>query len=226
MKRSTYFIAVFSLLSSITFAQETKPEKSEASSDKAISVAFHPLFLFNNALKIDAELQTQKPLAFIVGAEFYSGRTQDLYTQTNRFGEPTEDKISGIGINLALKYKADQSGQVNSYYFSPGLTYRYLNMELNGPGFYSYLQDGIEYQTYGDSQHNYKLHPVLIYGNFGRYYELNSVVADIYLGIGYKALAQNDELKKSRNYHKSTYGYNYRGPILQFGIKLGWQIKK
>jgi len=227
MKRSTYLILLFFLVSSVkVFGQESKSEITKPGTNKAISVTFNPIFLFNNTIKLDAELQTKKPWAVIVGAEFYSGGIKSLYSQSNNFNEPVDDEIGGFGVNLAIKYKFDQSGDVNSYYFSPGLTYRQLNLTLNGPAYYSYMQDGIEYYTYGATTQSQKVSPVVLYGNIGRYYELGSIVIDVYCGLGYKILNQNEELLKTRKYHKAMFGYNYDGAIFQVGIKLGWQITK
>ncbi len=223
--RSIYsLLIIFFFTQTLVSAQNTKAEIK--GTDKALSVTFHPLFLLNNAIKVDAELQGKKSLAFIAGLELYNGKISDLYRQTNNFEEPIDDQIFGLGINLAVKYKIDQSEDVNSFYFSPGLTFRRLDIKVNGPAYYAYLQDGIEYYTYGDVKQSHKVNPLLIYGNFGRYYEFNSVVADIYFGVGYKVLSQNKELLNTRKYHKAMFGYNYEGPTFQLGIKLGWQITK
>lgn len=228
-KRSlTVFLLLYTVILQPILAQETKIEKGEEGQGKAISITFNPLYAFNKAIKIDAELQTKKPLAFIAGAEFYSGRinVNSLYQQTNNFGESVDDKISGLGINLAIKYKFQETGGVSSYYFSPGLTYRLLDLKLIGPAYYSYTENGLTYYSYGLTEQSQKIKPLLVYGNFGRYIEINSVVLDAYFGIGYKILNQNKEVLDVRKYHTAMFGYNYEGPIFQIGFKLGWQITK
>jgi len=230
MTRFIYFILLtFSVLSIFCFpqvvlAQEMQSQSASSVSDRAIGITFHPFYLFNNAIKIDAELQTKKPLAFVTGAEFYTGRISNLYKQTNNFGEPIEDKIAGFGINAAIKYKFSQTERFNSYYFSPGITYRHLTVKLNGPMYYSYTENGMEFISYGPSQKNININPVLLYGMFGRYLEIDNVVLDMYFGLGRKLLKQNKELQTSRQYHEAMYGYNYSGTTFLIGVKLGYQI--
>lgn len=226
MKKRSSFLLWLLCISSTLCAQESKNEKENKVDKKAISVTLHPLYLFNKAVKIDAELQSKKPLAFIAGAELYSGRVNSLYKQENSFGEATNDKISGLGINFAIKYKIQEIGGLNSYYISPGVTYRHLEINLEGPAFYSYQENGITYYTYGNTQQTQKVKPLVFYGNFGRYIEVNSVVLDVFCGLGYKFLKQNQQLLNTRNYHEEMFGYNYEGPIFQVGVKLGWQITK
>lgn len=225
-KRSSFLFWLLCVVSATLCAQESKNEKESTDNKKAISVTLHPLYLLNKAVKIDVELQSKKPLAFIAGAELYSGRVSGLYEQKNTFGEDLEDKISGVGINLAIKYKFRPTGGVNSYYLSPGITYRRLELSLIGPAFYSYQENGITFYTYGNTQQTQRIDPVVLYGNFGRYIEINSVVIDFFCGLGYKVLNQNQQLLNTRNYHEEMFGYNYEGPIFQAGIKLGWQITK
>lgn len=229
MKCSKYIILICCsiILRNACFAQETSPQSASKSSNKAITIGIHPLFLFNKTVKLDAEFQkADKPLAYVVGVEWYNGNINDLYRKRNSYGEKVEDRIAGFGINAAVKYKFSQSGRFNSYYFSPGVTFRHLVVKLDGPMFYSYMEDGMEYFLYGQAQKDIAINPVLLYGTFGRYFEIDGFVLDMYFGLGHKLLKQNKELQTSRHYHEAMYGYNYSGATFLLGFKFGFQITK
>ncbi|GAB1462843.1 hypothetical protein [Pedobacter sp.] len=208
----------------MVFAQETQSQSASSGSGMAVAITIDPIYLFNNAIKLDATLQTSKPLAYVVGAELYRGRVGGLYKQYNNYGEPTEDKIAGYGINAGIKYKFEQTERFNSYYISPGITYRRLTIKEVGPMYYSYTENGMEFISYGPSQKDTAINPILLYATVGRYLEVGNVVLDMYFGAGRKLLKQNKELQASRKYHKAMYGYNYSEETFLIGIKLGYQI--
>lgn len=228
MKRFTLFIFCF-LTSDHLFAQLRKVSYDEIAKSKyPISISFQPIFLLNNALKVDVEMQQkEKTGAFIGGLEVYNGKITLLYPQESNLEETNnQDRINGIGLNLAYKLKFQKSEKLTSFYFSPGLTLRNLKLTLKGEGFYAFKQDDVEYYTYGPIEKEYPINSALFYGNLG-YHKVwkTTMLLDAYFGFGYKTSTKNNDLKFSRNYDQYAYGFNFNGYSAQAGLKFGFQIK-
>ena len=228
MRRFTLFI-VGCFISTSLFAQLRKVSYDEiAKSNYPISISFQPIFLLNNALKVDVEMQQkEKAGAFIGGLEVYTGKITILYPQESNLEETNnQDIINGIGLNLAYKLKFQKSEKLTSFYFSPGVTIRNFKLTLNGEGFYAFEQDGVEYYTYGPIEKNYPINSALFYGNLG-YHKVwkTTMLLDAYLGFGYKTATKNNEVEFSRNYEQYAYGFNFNGYAVQAGLKFGFQIK-
>ena len=219
------FLVVLASLTFICHAQVKEP--ATIVDDKVhLNVTFQPLFLLNSAFKFDLELrQGNHKLSFIGGMELYNGSTRVLYGQRNNFGETTADRIKGYGINLALKYKISTGGKASHFYFNPGVVLRSFDMKLIGPMFYSYVENNVEYITYGTTEATFKISPFLVYGNFGYHYITDGFILDLYTGIGYKKSQKIEEVEQIRNYEDHFYGYNHNGIIVQAGLKFGFQIR-
>ncbi len=227
MRYFTIFM-ICNFISNVLFAQLRKVSYDEiAKSTYPISISFQPVFLLNNALKVDLEMQQkEKASAFIGGLEVYNGKIALLYPQSKLEETNNEDRINGIGLNLAYKLKFQKSEKLTSFYFSPGVTLRNLKLTLKGEGFYTFVQDGVEYYTYGPVEKSYPINSALFYGNLG-YHKVwkTTMLLDAYLGFGYKSSTRNNEVELSRNYEKYTYGFNFNGYSAQAGLKFGFQIK-
>ena len=222
----TIFIS-FWVLKTNTFAQLSKvSDDAFTKSNYPMSLNFQPIFLLNNTLKFDVEVQQKnKASAFIVGLEAISGNTSLLYYKRN--DDKANDHVVGAGISLAYKLKFNPTEKITSFYFSTGLTLRKMNITTRGEDFYSYLDNGIEYFTYGDVEKKYPVESALLFGNIG-YHKVwkDNVLIDLYLGYSYKMSSEDDLLLKNRNYEEPVYGFNYNGVALQVGIKFGYQIKR
>jgi hypothetical protein len=207
-----------------SFAQSK--ETAQPSNKLQYNLTFQPLFLLNRAIKLDLELnQSERKIAFIAGAEFYNGDVGMVQSQRNEFDEAIHDKVKGIGINLALKYNLSGSTRKGHFYVSPGFVFRNLELQLKGPGFYSYMEDNVEYFAYGETEKSYKVKPTLFYANFGYQLVAGVVVIELYGGLGYKSSKEVPELERARSYSEYFQGYTHNGNIIQGGIKLGFQLK-
>jgi len=225
-RKQLLFAKIFGLFLFAPFYAAAQDVQPNATVGQHLSISVQPLFLFTNALKMDVEWQRPlKKLAFIGGAEFYNGPVSPIFRTEQKYGDQTEDRINGFGITAALKYKF-RADKISSFYFSPGITYRRLNLKLTGPAYYSYLENDIEYYSYGNVVQEHQLHPVIIYGNIGvQHVEKSGLLADVYVGIAYKTVNRIHRVEVDRDYEKRSYGYNYRGLLFQAGVKLGFQLK-
>ena len=229
MKQISIFLLIAVSSFNFCFAQQVREVSNNkpVPSNYRLSITAQPIFLFNSAFKIDAELQRKENKnAFIGGLEIYTGKTDLLYNNTYFDEKNIDDEIDGFGLNLAYKLKLKNSDEIRGFYFSPGITLRNFNLNTKGEGFYTYKEGDVEYITYGLIDKDYNTKGALIYGNFGFQKAWKStLVLDLYTGIAYKNSTQNDELKLSRDYEKPSYGYNYNGYLIQAGVKIGFQIK-
>jgi len=234
MKQISIFLLFVGLSFNFCFAQQVREVSNNkpVQSNYPLSITVQPIFLFNSAFKVDAELQRKENKnAFIGGLEIYTGKTNLLYNNTNIDDENIDDEniddeVNGFGLNLAYKLKLKNSDEIRGFYFSPGITLRNFNINTKGDGFYTYKEGDVEYITYGLIDKDYNIKGALIYGNFGFQKAWKStLVLDLYTGIAYKNSTRNDELELSRNYEKPNYGYNYNGYLIQAGVKIGFQVK-
>ena len=229
MKQISIFLLIAGSSFNFCFGQQVRgvSNNNPVPSNYRLSITAQPIFLFNSAFKIDAELQRkQNKNAFIGGLEIYTGKTNLLYNNINIDDENIDDEVNGFGLNLAYKLKLKNSDEIRGFYFSPGITLRNFNINTKGEGFYTYKEGGVEYITYGLIDKDYNIKGALIYGNFGFQKAWKStLVLDLYTGIAYKNSTRIDDLELSRDYEKPTYGYNYNGYLIQAGVKIGFQIK-
>ncbi|RZL47033.1 MAG: hypothetical protein EOP00_13165 [Pedobacter sp.] len=161
----------------------------------------------------------------IGGFEIYNGQTNTLYDQINKTGEAFNDEIEGFGINIGSKFKVKKSKENGYLYLSPGITYRSLDLKISGPMYYTFIENGSEFITYGNAEQKFHINNVLIYGKVGYSYAIsNLLIFDIYGGIGYKTTTNLPAFKLERNYDENVYGYNYKGLLPLGGIKIGFRI--
>ncbi len=205
-------------------AQETSNAETNISETK-LNVNFQPLFLFNGAVKFDAEIRPRnKKLGAVAGAEFYGGKTEQLYVKFNESGERFDGSVKGYGINVGLVYYFKDVSPSASFYLSPGFTYRNLELTSNAPDYYTYLENNVEYISYGVILKAYTVKPQLFYGNIGFRYVASHIALDIYAGMAYKTVNNLPQFAERSVYERSTYGYTYTGFLLLGGVKIGYQF--
>ena len=174
MKKILLTLFVFLLLfQTASFAQMTEVSTdADAKSNFPLSVSFQPLFLMNNTLRLDVEMQQkEKASAFIGSLEVINGNTAILYKYADDNLISTDgrskDYVSGAGVGLAYKLKLKPNEKLTSFYFSPGVTLRTLKITLKGDNYYAYEEDGIKYLTYGKTELKYPINSALVFGNLG-----------------------------------------------------------
>lgn len=211
---------------STSFAQMRKiSTDADAKSNLPLSVSFQPIYLMNNTVRFDVEMQQkEKASAFVSGFEIINGNTQLLYNDDD--DNASKDFVSGAGISFAYKLKLNPTEKLTSFYFSPGVTLRTLNISLKGEDYYAYEEDGITYYTFGETEKKYPVKSAMVLGNLG-YHKVwtTTILLDAYLGFGYKVSSTDKLLEANRDYEKPIYGFNYTGFTFQAGVKFGFQIK-
>lgn len=213
------------VLQTTSFAQTNISSlDADAKSEYPLSLSFQPVYLLNNTLRFDAEMQQREKASAYIGAlEVINGNTNILY---NNGDGNSNDRVSGLGIGFAYKLKLNPTKKLSSFYCSPGITFRRLNITLKGEDYYSYQEDGIEYFTYGEKETKYPVNSALIFGNLGfQKVWTTTMLLDVYLGFGYKISTRDRLLETIRDYEKPSYGFNYNGVAIQAGFKFGFQIK-
>lgn len=218
--------AGLSVFQTTSFAQMGNASNdADAKSNFPLSISFQPIYLINNTLRLDLEMQQKgKASAFITALELIGGNTQLLYSSDDN--TKTKDDVFGAGFGLAYKLKLNPTEKLTSFYFSPGLMLRTVKISLKEDDFYTYEEDGIKYFTFGEVETKYPINSALFFSNLG-YHKVwtTSILLDTYLGFGYKVSTNDKVLETIRDYEKPTYGFNYTGFIFQVGVKFGFQVK-
>lgn len=197
-------------------------QDSTKASNHTINLLFQPLFIGNKAIKLDLEFQrSQSRFAYVITPELYSGIISDTETSKNA----SEDRINGFGIGIQQKLKFKK--EPVSHYFSYGLTYRYNKITYDSEGFIPYQENGLNYYDYGPYKNDMKINSILLSGVLGfqeSYWDI--LLADLYLGFGYKLPDVKIDNPGVRQYSKYFTSPAYKGVLLLAGIKIGVQIKK
>lgn len=227
MKLFFSLVVCLIVFQTISLAQMTKVSTDASGKNNLpLSVSFQPIYLLNNTLRFDVEMQQkEKASAFIGALEIINGKTALLY-KNNNDDEPSKDNVFGAGLGFAYKLKLNPTEKLTSFYFSPGVILRTMKITLKGNDYYSYVDDGIEYFTFGETEREYPIHSALFFGNLG-YHKVwtTSILLDAYCGFGYKQSTRNNLLETNRDYEKPLYGFNFNGFNFQAGVKFGFQIR-
>ncbi len=192
-------------------------------SAQSVSVAIQPIFILNNAGKIDVELQPAKSrFGYILTAELYGGTIKDKPTFSIDENTPS-DKLRGAGIGISQKYKFKDDR--SSPYIAYGLTYRYQEIAIETEAFYAYQENGFTYYGYGPVNKNLVISSGMASAVFGYQKLEDDFVYDFYFGAGYKTQFKNTDFDGLRSYDRNQYSYAYKGPLMLVGLKIGFQFR-
>lgn len=209
------------------YTQQNTPANNDQVTNRKphLNISILPLYLYSKAIKFDTELQFKDiNHGIILSTEIYNGLTEDASNQLFGGNSEATDKITGWGIGLAYKYKFSKEDNT-SFYISPGLTVRKLNIRAESEDFIPYTKDNLLYYKYGNIDKYYKLNGLLLSATMG-YQKVwkPGILLDLYMGIGHKFSSKNEQLNKIRDYTKYAYNYGFNGPVFLIGFKIGFQI--
>ncbi len=182
------------------------------------SVAFEPVFGFNNCFKFDLEA---KPMAHNFGFEL----TPEIYTGQHILNH-TADDISGFGIGIYQKYYVPGDDK-HPVMISYGATYRRINVSYHDEGFIPYQQNGLDfyqYKNFTDVLKNQSLQ-LGFTANVRLVYAEQFFSLDVYSGGAYKFAKQQSTYPGYRNYNAQMYDYGYKGFTFLLGFKLGFHFQ-
>lgn len=218
-------LSVFAKIGTATGQDQTaKPDTTDKDAKSSISLAIQPMFMLNNAGKIDLEWQSGgKKIGYVFTAELYSGRTKDASEGFYNRGTEKWDRISGLGVGISQKYKFKD--ERSSPYLAYGLTYRYQEISFETEGFFTYEQDGLTYYDYGPIEKNFAVSSGLATAVFGYQKIADDFLYDLYFGFGYKAQFNNTEFDGLRRYNDSIIYHAYKGFGMVAGFKIGYQFR-
>ena len=192
-------------------------------SAQSVSVAIQPIFILNNAGKIDVELQpATSRFGYILTAELYGGTIKDKPTFSIQ-ENAASDKLRGAGIGISQKYKFKEDR--SSPYIAYGLTYRYQEINIETEGVYPYQENGLTYYGYGPYNKNLIISSGMASAVFGYQKIEDDFVYDFYFGAGYKTQFNNTDFDGLRSYNRNQYSYAYKGPLMLAGLKIGFQFR-
>jgi len=218
-------LSVFAKIGTATAQDQTaRPDTTDNDAKSSLSLAIQPMFMLNNAGKIDLEWQpVATKLAYVFTVEVYSGRIKDVKAVFDNPSDVPWDRINGAGIGIAQKYKF--KNERSSPYLAYGLTYRYQEINIETKGFFTYEQDGLTYYDYGPLEKNLAVSSGLATAVFGYQKISDDFLYDFYFGFGYKAQFNNTEFEGLRRFDSSIVNYAYKGFGMVAGFKIGYQFR-
>ena len=230
MKKALSTTLILLLFASTTFAQTADNKNSDMKlphQTKRYTVAWQPLFIFNNAVRLDFETRIKdKPAWLQVSPAIYlvrqKERHRDFFGYTNDYYYLT---ISGdelnrmFGASLELNYKYFFTRK-ESFYLSGGCSYAHHNIHYEGSFWTSYTEDGLQYHRidYGDV--NQKINKLGLNALIG-YQVPNSgyFLFDMFIGAGYRKSFRSNP--GARAYDSDILAFGYSGFLFITGVRLG-----
>jgi hypothetical protein len=229
MKKALFATLTLSLLVSTAFAQTAndKTDMKLPHQNKRYTVAWQPLFLFNNALRLDFETRIKdKPAWLQISPAIYLVKKKNRYMSP--YGYAHDDyylSLSGdhlrhmFGASLEVSYKYFFTRK-ESFYLSGGGSYAHHDIHYDGYQWESYMEDGLQYLRRKHGDINQKINKLGLNALVG-YQIPNSgyFLFDMFLGAGYrKSFRSNPD---ARTYDSDIIAYGYTGFSFITGIRFG-----
>jgi hypothetical protein len=216
------FVPFLLLLTAFSARSQEKAIDSASRSKTAISVSLQPLFMVNNALKADLELQPSgRKFSYVLTAELYDGTIQkdDDFGSSKRLAH---DQLNGFGLGILQKYKFKK--KLSSPYVAYGATYRHQEVAIETEGYYTTQQDGLTFYEYGAVKKRLLFDGLLLSTTLGYQKVSYNFVCDVYFGIGYKAPFGDADSESHREYDDNMTSLTFKGIGMLVGFKLGYQF--
>ena len=194
--------------------------------DRQFAIGMTPQHMLKNGFRVDVEWMVDYPEHSLVIAPLY------YYGFVNNSLEEIESKdlMSGYGFEVIHKYYLNDKtfGEDDrKIYFGHGPYFRRYKMTFDAvewkdqPG-----EDGIQVYRQELTEHNRNVSKFGYSVMFGiNMMPYDNFLMDIYAGMGIRGTSATstlpEEHKHARKYDRNFFDYEYQGPVLLMGFKLG-----
>jgi len=184
------------------------------------ALSFEPLYIFNNALRIDMERKiTPNEWLGINLTGYYSEYNPDAgRSWKSNSGFHQIDGLKGLGIGATYKHYFTRISFINL-----GANYTFFDVRNEGYGYREFRENGLAFYEYGKmDKHSIfkKVTANITYGIHSTF--RRAFFVEPYVGMGL-AHGFYDESYQEK-YNDTMFGFGYRGPYLLLGVKLGFNI--
>jgi hypothetical protein len=224
MKKILSVLFAILAISTLSAQVEDNTVRKHLHKEKTFTLATHPLYHFNNGVRLDFEKRIKNSPAWVqIGLSGY------LLTKTNSEYNRwiiSGDEINhfwGSGIDVNYKYFFNRA---ESLYFAGGCSYTHHNIEYFDRYWNSYTDEyGLMYLTREYMRNvKQKIDKLGTSVYFGYQIPTSTFLFDMFVGMGYRYSFRNNGSAKP--FDDSMISLGYRGVVFITGVRLGVKFKQ
>ena len=185
-------------------------------SENRYTIAIRPLYVPNNGLKIDFELELPRKGSWlqIDGIVRFNTYDDSFYWEA---GDNWFTKLNGCGLGVYYK----TFFRPNGWYYDAGVLMNYYGVSKPGIVSETYVEDGMTFLRYDRKTIKWNFFKPSLNFNIGKQLALSShLFLDLFAGIGYTYSFHSDGLYG----YFSSYNprsFSYRGLYVSGGFRIG-----
>jgi len=224
MKKILILLSVLLFMTSVSaqiLIPENVPEKLPHQ-EKRFTIAAQPLYIFNNAVRLDFEMRIKNTPSWIqispVG--YLMPNINDDNTEYWTFSGDGLSSLRGGGLELNYKYFFNR---IESLYVAAGGSYTHYNIGYSDYFMDKYTEDGLVYYIYKYGDIKQRINKWGLNTYFGYQIPKPGFLFDMFVGLGYRYSHKNNAV--GRQFDDSMLSFGYSGPIFMTGVRIGVKFK-
>ena len=201
--------------------------KAESDSPR-YTIAIRPLYLVNNGLKVDFEMELPNSQGNWIQLDavirFKTSDSRYDYISYWEAGDNWFTSLNGCGIGAYYK----SYFRPNGWYYNVGLLLNYYGVEKPGMVESTFIEDGLNFIRYDRKMIRWNFFKPAVNFNIGKHFALTPrLFLDAFAGIGYTYSIHNGDAYKYFNSYDPR-GFSYRGLYVSGGFRIGilWNSNK
>jgi hypothetical protein len=190
--------------------------------EKRYTIAAHPLYIFNNGMRLDFEKRIRNTPSWIqcgIAGYWLSEGEQDYNYGVLISGDELNE-LRGVGLELNYKHFVDKK---ETLYFAGGCSYSHYGIEYVDAFWRTYTEDGQTFWTKERGHLSQNINKLGINTYFGYQSPRPTFLADMFIGIGYRYSFYSNSMAHPFNDRMLSLGY--RGLVFITGVRLGAKFK-
>jgi len=223
MKSIAKILLVIILMFLYVFKTDAGNSYSLADSSKPTgkyAVSIVPSYTLQNGFRFDLDIRICKNQWLVIGPHYFIARNQNMGLFYG-IDQPTD--MDGYGFDLYHKILLKNQVTTNGPYFAYGVRYDHFTFKYKDYDWVDKVDGwGTHYLDYEETvitETNNRYGFNLMFGL--QYAVNNKLLIDGYTGCGIQVSDVSPENSKSKDYSNFFLRYNYSGPRILLGIRLG-----
>jgi hypothetical protein len=224
MKKTVILLSAILFVTSLS-AQiqipENVPEKLPHQT-KRFTVATQPLYIFNNAIRLDFEMRIKNTPSWIqispVG--YLLPALNEDNTEYWTFSGEELSSLRGGGLELNYKYFFNKK---ESFYVAAGGSYTHYNIGYSDYYMDKYIEDGLVYYMYKYGDMKQQINKWGLNTYIGYQIPTPTFLFDMFVGLGYRYSHKNNDV--GNQFDGSMISFGYTGAVFLTGVRFGVKLK-
>jgi hypothetical protein len=218
----TTLLVLFAVSTLSAQNQQIKVEKRPHQTKK-YTVAAHPLYTFDNGIRVDFEVRIKDTPAWIqIGtAGHWLTGSENGYNNGLIFSGNDINWLRGARLDLNYKRFFNRK---ETLYFAGGCTYIRYNAKYYDEYWDSYIENKLEYQVQRQGTLKQNIDKVGVSAYFGYQIPRSTFLCDMFVGLGYRYSFRSND--KAKLFNDNMLSIGYKGVVFITGVRLGAKFKQ